>query len=169
MNPSPIILEMTRNRDIFRHLLSNTPEETYLWRPQAQQWNLLEILCHLCDEEVDDFQARTRQALENPEEPFVAIDPEAWVSSRNYAEQNYEAKLKEFLIARDSSLQWLRRQMNAPWEQAFLHPELGPLSAGQLLANWLAHDYIHLRQIMKIKRAHLAAISGEDLSYAGNW
>ena len=35
--------------------------------------------------------------------------------------------------------------------------------------NWLAHDYLHIRQIIRLKFAYLQQLSKEDLSYAGNW
>jgi hypothetical protein len=38
-----------------------------------------------------------------------------------------------------------------------------------IFANWLAHDYLHIRQILRLKYEYLKSISEEDLSYAGEW
>jgi hypothetical protein len=43
------------------------------------------------------------------------------------------------------------------------------MSAGMLLANWLAHDYLHFRQITKLKYDYIKYRTGEDLAYAGTW
>ena len=35
------------------------------------------------------------------------------------------------------------------------------------LVNWVAHDYLHVRQILKNKYAWMQDVSGEKLDYAG--
>jgi hypothetical protein len=55
------------------------------WRPAPDKWSFLEVLCHLHDEEVDDFRARVESTLQHPEKPWPAIDPEGWVAARRYA------------------------------------------------------------------------------------
>ena len=77
--------------------------------------------------------------------------------------------LERFLNEREESIQWLETLTNPPWDNAHLHPKLGPMSASLFLNNWLAHDYLHIRQITKLKYDRLKAISGENLDYAGNW
>ena len=79
MNHTKIIQELSRNRNVFESLLSGIEEEEYLWRPMHEKWCLLEIVCHLYDEEREDFRRRTRLVLENPTEPLPPIDPVGWV------------------------------------------------------------------------------------------
>lgn len=43
------------------------------------------------------------------------------------------------------------------------------MGAKMLLANWLAHDHLHLRQIVRLKYERLKALGGEPLAYAGEW
>ncbi len=37
------------------------------------------------------------------------------------------------------------------------------------MTNWLAHDLLHMRQIIKIKYLYLEQSSNVDLHYAGAW
>jgi hypothetical protein len=46
---------------------------------------------------------------------------------------------------------------------------LGRLSAGTFLSNWLAHDYLHIRQIIRLKYQYLQRQTRESLDYAGAW
>jgi len=46
------------NREVFRTLLENLSETEYRWREAADKWNILEIVCHLYDEEQEDFRKR---------------------------------------------------------------------------------------------------------------
>jgi len=168
MNTSYIIRELDLNKVTFEQRLKVKSQEEIYWKPNPEHWCLLEIVCHLVDEEVEDFRTRVKTAL-IPDLPFVPIDPEGWVTSGAYIAQDYDAKVSAWLAEREKSLHWLQSLGMVNWESSLDHPELGPISAYRFLANWLTHDHIHIRQILKVKQAYLAHISGQDLRYAGNW
>jgi hypothetical protein len=45
-----------------------------------------------------------------------------------------------------------------------------PLTASDLLVSWLAHDLIHLRQIVRLHYQYLTLQAGHDSpGYAGPW
>src|SRR5690554_242708 len=108
MNYTEIRKELSRNRDVFKDLLHDLTEEIYLWKLNPEKWCLLEIVCHLYDEEREDFRARTKHVLETPTEPLPPIDPQGWVEARSYIQQNYRDKLNNFLTEREQSVKWLQ-------------------------------------------------------------
>lgn len=167
MDHLKIINELRDNLDVFSQVLSNKSEENYLWKPDADKWCLLEIVCHLYDEEKEDFRTRVKYTLETPEKPLPMFDPSVWVTERKYMDQNYQDMARKFLQERASSIEWLTSLQNAPWGNANNHPKLGPLSSEHFLANWLAHDYLHIRQMYKLQFQYLGFLVGMDLSYAG--
>lgn len=128
-----------------------------------------EILCHLLDEEREDFRARIQSIFKDPSQPLVPIDPEGWVTSRKYLETVYGQVLSEFVKERGHSLAWLDEHRDANWEASTHHSHFGPMSARKLLHNWLAHDYLHLRQITRYRFLYLQEKGGENLEYAGGW
>jgi hypothetical protein len=77
--------------------------------------------------------------------------------------------LEKFIKERESSLIWLKSLKNAIWDHSFEHPKLGTMSAKYFLNNWLAHDYLHIRQIIKLKFDYLDDRFKENLNYAGIW
>lgn len=164
-----VIQELSNNGAVFQELLGEWPEGAYLWKPASEKWCALEIVCHLFDEEREDFRARTRSVLEDPLQQLTPLDPVRWVLERNYMQQDFDETLAAFLEARKQSIHWLESLSNPKWNNTYQHPKLGPMTASLFLANWLAHDYLHLRQLLNLKFAYLKEISGEDLSYAGNW
>jgi hypothetical protein len=169
MNSNKITKELERNKTVFKELLSNSTKEEYLWKPSQNKWCLLEIVCHLHDEEIEDFRARVHSVLDNPESSLTPIDPFSWVAERKYFEQDYNTKVDSFIKEREKSIKGLL-QLKAPnWDNTYQHPQLGPLSAKLFLSNWLAHDYLHIRQILKVKFDYLKYHSGENLNYAGKW
>jgi hypothetical protein len=166
---SYIIAQLRSNQAVIEHLLRNASEEEVVWRSHAKHWCLLEVICHLYDEERDDFRARLDSVLKDPSLPLPRSTPLAWVSERKYMEQDFGAKLDAFLAERDSSLAWLQSLADANWDHAYQHPEVGPLPAHMFLTNWLAHDYLHIRQIVRVKYQYLGEWSGDSLAYAGTW
>lgn len=160
---------LERNASVIRSLLAGLPATEHLWKPAPEKWCALEVICHLRDEEREDFRARMRSTLEAPEAPWPTIDPAAWVGERRYVEQDFEAALNDFLHERERSFAWLRAQESAAWGNAHPHPKAGPVSCELLLTNWVAHDLHHIRQLINLRYARLKANATVPLDYAGTW
>lgn len=166
---SYVIESLARNRDVFLGLLDGLTAEETSWKPQPQKWSLLEIVCHLYDEEREDFRTRVQHTLTSPTTDAPPIDPEGWVISRKYSEQDYHEMLQRFLHEREQSVDWLRSLQSPPWDSTYVHPKYGPMSAEFFLINWLAHDMLHIRQILRVRYHYLAQSTSESLLYAGEW
>ena len=164
-----IISSLEKNSSVFKSLFSNLSEDEIRFRQSPEKWCLLEAACHLYDEEREDFRARVKSTLENPSAEWIKINPPEWVTERKYMEQNFEERVLAFLAERKNSIAWLRSLENPNWENAYIHPKVGAVRASLLLSNWLAHDYLHIRQITKLKYDYLKSICGEKLDYAGEW
>ncbi len=170
MDHQSIIDQLSFSGRTFEALLRANSKEEIEWRPAENKWCLLEIACHLYDEEREDFRARLKHVLEIPSEKLPSIDPVGWVASRNYMEQNFEEVVKKFLNERTQSVEWLNSLESPNWKNAFNHHKFGPMSAEMFLANWLAHDYLHIRQIVRTRYQYLKATASEvTLAYAGDW
>jgi hypothetical protein len=73
------------------------------------------------------------------------------------------------LAEREQSVKWLQSLTNPKWDNVHEHSKFGKMTAKMFLSNWLAHDYLHIRQITKLKYDYLKQLTNEDLDYAGNW
>ena len=167
MDHKNIIISLSQNNEVFKAQLLGKSHEEYTYNPTSDKWCMLEVLCHLVDEEKEDFRTRVEYVLRDPTEQLPMFDPTEWPSARNYMAQDYEAKVAEFLAERQKSIEWLESLVYPRWENTYQHPK--PMSAELFLANWLAHDYIHIRQLNRLAFEYLQHQSGEDLSYAGNF
>lgn len=169
MQRTQLIDQLARNGEEFRVAFGGLRKAAFQWRPAPDKWSPLEVLCHLHDEEREDFRARLSHVLTNPEVAPPKIDPVAWVSERRYAEQDPGEVLRKFVLERTRSVQWLRSLTDAPWNNAYQHPTAGALSGDLLLANWVAHDLHHFRQLNNLRYGYLASECGVPLDYAGTW
>jgi hypothetical protein len=157
-------------------LVESLSEAEVRWKPPSGNFSILEVLCHLADEEVEDFRARVVSTLTDPAAVWPTIDPTQWPAERNYAGQSPHTAMHRFMAARAESLRQLRllapsgRAGELDWSRAYQHPKVGPVAAGELLTAWAAHDALHLRQIAK-RLFELAARDGGKYptTYAGEW
>lgn len=140
------------------------------WRPDPKSWSALEIVCHLVDEERDDFRARLRSTIEEPSREWAPIDPAGWVEQRGYAEHHMDERLDRFEYERGVSIAWLRSLERPDWSAERVHPRFGSMRAGDLLGAWAAHDALHLRQLSRrIYQLSLRDAGPFGCGYAGDW
>jgi hypothetical protein len=169
MNHADIIFRLAQNQNTFAANFHEIPSEEITWRPQPKKWCLLEIVCHLYDEEREDFRARIKHVFETPGKEFTKIDPQSWVTERKYMERNFDEIVSKFLQERNQSIEWLNSLSNASWKNMYVHNKFGEMSAEMFLANWLAHDYLHFRQITFTRYQFLKNHFDTRFDYAGNW
>ncbi|MGD8466167.1 MAG: DinB family protein [Anaerolineae bacterium] len=166
------VAQMSLNAERIRALLRGIPAAQARWRPEPESWSMLEVVNHLLDEEREDFKVRLDYTLHRPGEPWPAIDPEGWVTAREYNERDLEPSLAAFLRERDASLAWLGGLATtaAPdWEAAY-ETSFGPIRAGDVLAAWVAHDLLHIRQLVELHWAYTTAtLAPYKPDYAGVW
>ena len=136
-------------------LLMGVSDEQAKWKPNPDKWSILEVINHLYDEEKDDFRKRIDLTLHSQDKEWPGIDPEGWVQSHDYYNKDYKQSVDNFLDERNKSLEWLKTLQNPGWERVYQHPILGTLAAGDLLAAWTAHDYLHLRQLSNLQAGYL--------------
>jgi hypothetical protein len=74
---------------------------------------------------------------------------------------NIFADLRLDNVARLESLRLETSDLN----RRGLHPELGPVTLGQLLATWVAHDLNHLGQVARVMGRQYTEAVGPWLEY----
>ncbi len=105
----------------------------------------MEIVCHLRDEELEDFGARVR-VVESGGERYVPIDPERWAVERRYREAEPAAALAAFTDRRAVNLDYLTT-VTPDRLRTTLTSGTATLSGLDLLAAWVTHDRLHLAQL----------------------
>jgi len=138
--------ELARFPAALDSLLGGLDAAGWRTRPAPNEWAPVEIVCHLRDEEVEDFGARVKVVLDGGAS-FAPIDPERWVVERCYLEADGPQALAAFHERRVASLGALVAIAPARLAAAVEHPRAGALSGLDLLAAWVTHDRLHLAQL----------------------
>ncbi len=89
MEFSTLYQELQYSTDMIRALLSGVAPESARLKPSAESWSILEVVCHLYDEEREDFREHLDFILHCQQEEWHGIDIEGWITERKYNEQNF--------------------------------------------------------------------------------
>ncbi|MBK7177410.1 MAG: DinB family protein [Chloroflexi bacterium] len=169
MNFPKAVQHLKDNSKIIRLLVEDLDDKTARQKPDPESWSILEVINHLADEEREDFRAHLEQMLHHPDEPWTPIDPQGWVTQREYNGRSLSPSLADFLQERQNSLVWLAA-LGAPNWNTFREAPWGQFTAGDLLAAWVAHDILHIRQLVELKWAYTVAdLRPYNPQYAGEW
>ncbi|MGW8252051.1 MAG: DinB family protein [Anaerolineales bacterium] len=169
MNLEDYQAQMVQHSAAIRSLVEGVSDEQARWKPDPESWSILEVINHLYDEERQDFRVRLDYILHRPGETWPPIDPQGWVTSREYYKRDLGESLLNFLAEREISLLWLDELGSPDWQTSSPAP-WGEITAGDMFAAWVAHDVLHLRQLVELHYAYLNQDAQPySLQYAGDW
>jgi len=161
--------ELTNSTEMIRSLLSGVKPAEAQVKPSPGKWSILEVTCHLYDEEREDFREHLDFILHRQKEEWQSIAPQAWVNLRKYNQQNFVAMKNKFFREREKSLLWLKGLKKADWNIKYRNKGF-VISAGDMFASWVAHDNLHIRQLTELRRRRIEEISKPfHIRYAGEW
>lgn len=169
MNLKNAITQLENQGKAILSLGKDLTNEQARWKPGPEEWSVLEVLNHLGDEEELDFRQHLHHILFTPDEPWPKIAPQEWVFEKKYNQQALDKTLNNFKSERQKSLEWLKSLTDPDWKKTVQLP-WGNLSAGDMLASWLAHDLLHLRQLVELRYQLTKSSSAPfNQDYAGKW
>ena len=169
MNLDHFTAQMANNAETIRTLVQGVSDEQARWKPSPDCWSILEVINHLYDEVIEDFRTHLDIVLHHPSQPWPRVDPEGWVTERQYNQREVRKSLDNFLNARTESLVWLRDLSSPDWEATYNAP-FGQVTAGDLFASWVVHDLLQIRQLVELHWAYTTLlVSPHKVDYAGPW
>ncbi|MGA2490976.1 MAG: DinB family protein [Anaerolineales bacterium] len=169
MNMEFFTAQMANHAGTIHSLTLGFSDEQARWKPDPQAWSILEVINHLYDEECEDFRVRLDYILHHPGQSWPPINPTGWVTERAYNQRDLAKSVQAFLEERRKSLAWLKGLGNPDWQASVTAP-FGKFSAGDIFAAWVAHDLLHLRQLVELHWAYmLQKAESYKVNYAGEW
>jgi len=169
MEFSTLYQELVNSIQMIVVLLANISQDESRIKPNSESWSILEVVCHLYDLEREDFREHLDFILHRQNEEYHVIDPQSWVTERKYNEQSFAEAEEKFVAERKQSLEWLRGLSKPNWETTYTS-QYGSVSAGEMFASWIAHDNLHIRQLVELRQSRVERITKPyDIQYAGDW
>jgi DinB superfamily len=136
---------------VLRSLLGDLPERWIRGTEGPETWSPFDVVGHLIHGERTDWMVRTELLLAHGESrPFTPFDRVAmFEASRGKTLDQLLGTFAELRAENLSRLQSLKLTAE-DLERRGRHPELGPVTLGELLATWVAHDLSHIAQIARV-------------------
>jgi hypothetical protein len=163
MTLDEVVAVLHRTPQTLRDLLDGLPERLSQATEGGDSWSPYDVLGHLIHGEKADWIPRLGIILaEGEARPFEPFDRLA--QFRESRGKSLAELLDEFEELRASSLQALKRMAEKELDLSLTgtHPDLGRVTAAQLLATWAVHDLGHIAQIVRT----MAGVYAEDV---GPW
>jgi uncharacterized damage-inducible protein DinB len=146
-------------------LLSDLPERWIHATEGAGTWSPYDVIGHLIHGERTDWIPRARHIMADDSRPFEPFDRMA--QFRESEGKSLGELLATFTELRRENLATLL-EMNLTTQdlnRQGMHPELGQVTLGQLLATWVVHDLDHVGQIARTMAKVYCESTGPWSSY----
>src|SRR5215467_2019083 len=166
-------LQLDHVRDILRRtpstlnlLLQDLPEAWLMTNEGPDTWSPYDVLGHLIHGEETDWIPRAKIILEHGEtRAFTPFNREAMFEESKG--KSIAGLLNTFAQLRAESLRQFDELNLTPelLKKRGLHPELGPVTLGQLLATWVVHDLSHVAQVARTMAKTYANATGPWSAY----
>jgi hypothetical protein len=128
-------------------------------------WSPYDVIGHLIHGERTDWIPRARHIIAGETRPFAAFDRMAQFTESQG--KSLGELLTTFAELRQENVAALV-EMNladADLGRSGLHPELGEVTLGQLLATWMVHDLDHVAQVTRTMAKVYAEATGPWSAY----
>jgi hypothetical protein len=132
-------------------LLRPLPDELVRANEGPDTWSPFDIVGHLLHGDKRPWRERITILLEKGEsEAFPQFD--RFAQFKDSEGKTMGDLLTEFATRRAENVVWLKGLKLQPpdLERKGLHPNLGPVTLGNLLSTWPAHDLTHIAQICRV-------------------
>jgi uncharacterized damage-inducible protein DinB len=157
---------LRRTPAVLRAWLGDLPDTWTTSNESPDTWSPYDIVGHLIHGERTDWIPRAELLLAHGESrPFTPFD--RFAQFKESRGKSLHELLEIFSELRAQNLARLEslRLTPADLERRGRHPELGPVTLGQLLATWVAHDLNHLGQIARVMGRQYTGAVGPWLAY----
>lgn len=130
-----------------QRLATLIPAEGWERRPSPDRYSPKELLYHLAEVE-EAFLRRYRLIAEQEHPQLTVYDPHDALSEERFAQGTVQDGIARFTEVRARSLEYLRNLPADARDRTGVHPEFGEWSIFQQVQLCVAHDLLHLSDIL---------------------
>jgi uncharacterized damage-inducible protein DinB len=161
-----VLATLERTPAALRAMLAGLPAELVHATEGGESWSPFDVVGHLVIGEKIDWIPRLRNILtEGDARRFEPFDRFAqFEASRG---KTIDDLLDEFEGVRRENLETLGGFLDEgiDLEATGTHPELGRVTAGELLSTWATHDLGHIAQVARVMAKHFGKDAGPWAAY----
>jgi hypothetical protein len=130
-------------------LISSSDPDSWKKSNAPSEWNINEIICHLCDVEREISLPWVRQVLTEENPSILGELTDAWLKDHHHAELGGRQALDDFTLARKETLTLLDN-LQAEWSRPARHAIYGQITLQGLIRVIADHDRTRVQQVWKM-------------------
>lgn len=165
MKVEEAIAMLERTPESLRAMLHGLPEHWIRATEGNKTWSPYDVVGHLIHGEHTDWIPRARHILAGKTQPFERFDRTAQFHESQG--KSLSDLLNTFSDLRKKNIETLRSMnlSDSDLERKGMHPELGEVNLGQLIATWVVHDLDHVAQITRTMAKSYEKATGPWTAY----
>ena len=166
MKPEEIADLLDMSGHAFAGLLQALPPEAAAWHPAEGEWCVNECVGHVIEAEKRGFGGRIRIMLGADDPRLQTWDQVGVATARRDCERKPEEMLAELTPLRRESIELVRSLSPEQLARPGSHPQVGRLTVGEILHEWVHHDDNHLRQALANVQAYVWSRMGNAQNFS---
>ena len=155
MTPEEIAELLESSGGAFASTLRALSPEVASWHPAEGEWCVNECVGHVIEAEKRGFAGRIRIMLGEDNPHLLTWDQVSVARHRRDCERRPDQLLDELTPLRRESVELVRSLKPEQLARPGNHPEVGPLTVGDVMHEWVHHDGNHLRQALANVQAYV--------------
>jgi len=142
------------------------PPDLAAWRQAPGEWCALEVVGHV-EAERRAFAGRIALLLDEAEPRLATWDQQGVAADRRDCDRALDELATELLALRERSARLLEGLGPGDLRRAGEHPDVGRLTVGDVMHDWVSHDRVHLEQLLELTRALARPHLGNASRFSG--
>ncbi len=135
--------------DELEALCTDLTDEQFAARPDAGQWSVIELICHLRDS-VEEEGRRIRRLIEEDNPTLVPYDQDTWAIERNYRADNPKRALTTLRAFFGGLAYQIESLSDGDWQRTGCHAERGVVTVATCAESEADHAREHLAQVRDV-------------------
>lgn len=140
-------------------------DEGCRWHFRTGEWCVNECVGHLIEAEKRGFSGRIRDIIAG--RPVHSWDQAQVARDRKDCERVSQSLWMEFMGLRHDSIALVRSLTRDDLAKSGVHPNVGALTVGDLLQEWVHHDRNHTKQLLAIQQERVYPHMGNAQKFVG--
>ena len=145
-----------RGPEVLAVMLTGVYGEEIDFTTAPGKWSIRQLAAHLADTELVAAH-RMRQVIAEDQPKLMAFDQEAWARNLDYGRRLPKQSLETFRRLRAENYELLKTLPTEAFDRTGMHSARGPMTLGQMLAQFADHVENHARQMQAIREEYKKA------------
>jgi len=134
-----------------RRLAAGMTTQDLKWKPSAEEFSMVEQVCHLRDLEREGYGVRIKRLLTEHDPDLPDFDGSRIASERDYNKQDFDAAFEEFALARAENVRVMRTLLPEQLERGGQLEGVGAITLGKLFLLMREHDQTHREESSRLR------------------